>query len=76
MRIAVYWGWPDVVYLASPALFKISTYADEMIPFPQDIFKKKFLSRICERGWEIYELSEVEVLHRDKIMWERGINFY
>jgi len=47
-----------------------------MIPFPQDIFKKKFLSRICERGWEIYELSEVEVLHRDKIMWERGINFY
>lgn len=37
--------------------------------------KKLYLCLVEEDG-SFNQLSEVEVLHRDNIMWERGINFY
>lgn len=75
IRTAVDCNSRSTVYLASPALFKISTHVDEIIPAFQKTDKKLYLCLVEEDG-SFNQLSEVEVLHRDNIMWERGINFY
>lgn len=31
---------------------------------------------LCESGWEFFKLPEMEIFHRNEIVWERGIHFY
>lgn len=77
-RTAVDCSWSSIVYLASPALFIIHTPADEIIPSfhktVKEIKNSIYLGFVKEDRGLTNSLKWK--YSRDKIMWERGIDFY